>query len=906
MSDSEDTFGRDFQSLTGFPPFNWQRRLFTSLHAGRIPASLDLPTGLGKTSTMALWLIAKARGANLPRRLVYVVDRRAVVDQATEEAERIRENLEQLPELKRALGLGPAEPLPISTLRGRFVDNRQWLADPSAPAIIVGTVDMIGSRLLFSGYGVSHRMRPYHAGLLGADCLVLLDEAHLVPPFEKLLESVESGQAELGPIDETGRAAIPGFRLLSLSATGRARSGERFALDPSDRSDVAHRLGARKTVTLSSSKAGSLTEALADAAWELSGAGAPGSRCLVYCDSREIAEKIEGALLERAAGDRKRGVAPVVIATQLFVGARRTREREEARAWLNDYGFAAGKPAPHCAAFLVATSAGEVGVDLDADHMACDLVSWERMVQRLGRVNRRGERDARIIVVDQGEPTAKKPEEPTPAEKRAIMAWRAGDVLRSLKAVPGGYDASPLSLLDLKSRTAGDKKLADLVEAATTPAPLRPALARPLVDSWAMTSLRDHAGRPEIAPWIRGWIEDDPPQCSLLWRRWLPTRSGETVTEAEIEAFFDAAPPHASEILETEAWRVAEWLLRRAVRASASQGPGRPVPGDVVAMVLTAGRDLGHARDGEPLVFTLEDLATGSEALKKVLPRYLAEGTLVLDARLAGLSPSGMLDADVDAYPLTVDTADTEWMPADADGRPAVQFRVLGDLPPDEATTDGSNSLAFVTRRSDEGHPQRIHLVETWTTEESRATATRPQLLDEHQGWAEEEAIRIASAVGLDAELTGALGLAARLHDEGKRSRRWQRAFNAPRNGIYAKTSGPILPSLLDGYRHEFGSLPAVEADNRFKSLARDDLRDLVLHLVAAHHGFARPTIETRGCEDAPPTVLARRARQVALRFGRLQARWGPWGLAWMEALLRAADQRVSRRNDERAGTSDG
>ena len=40
--------------------------------------------------------------------------------------------------------------------------------------------------------------------------------------------------------------------------------------------------------------------------------------------------------------------------------------------------------------FLVATSAGEVGVDLDADHMVCDLVAWERMVQRLGRVNRRG------------------------------------------------------------------------------------------------------------------------------------------------------------------------------------------------------------------------------------------------------------------------------------------------------------------------------------------------------------------------------------------------------------------------------------------------------------------------------------------------------------------------------------
>ena len=55
--------------------------------------SVDVPTGLGKTSVMALWLIALAEGAELPRRLVYVVDRRAVVDQATRFAEQLRRNM---------------------------------------------------------------------------------------------------------------------------------------------------------------------------------------------------------------------------------------------------------------------------------------------------------------------------------------------------------------------------------------------------------------------------------------------------------------------------------------------------------------------------------------------------------------------------------------------------------------------------------------------------------------------------------------------------------------------------------------------------------------------------------------------------------------------------------------------
>jgi CRISPR-associated endonuclease/helicase Cas3 len=123
--------------------------------------------------------------------------------------------------------------LRVSTLRGQHVDNRAWLKDPAAPAIIVGTVDMIGSRLLFSGYGVSRKMRPYHAGLLGADTLVVLDESHLVPPFERLLEAIEDGTKTFGPHGETERKVVPRFKLLSLSATGRTRKGTVFRLEQS-------------------------------------------------------------------------------------------------------------------------------------------------------------------------------------------------------------------------------------------------------------------------------------------------------------------------------------------------------------------------------------------------------------------------------------------------------------------------------------------------------------------------------------------------------------------------------------------------------------------------------------------------------------------------------------------------
>lgn len=174
-----------FEQLTGFQPLAWQTRLYKEcFDLGQVPSAADVPTGLGKTAVIALWLIAKEAGRALPNRLVYVVDRRAVVDQATTFVD---DMLDRMQERRPDVGLS------VSTLRGRHQDNRAWLDDPARPAIIVGTVDMVGSRLLFSGYGVSRKMRPYQAGLLGADTLLVLDEAHLVPPFERLLETIEHG-----------------------------------------------------------------------------------------------------------------------------------------------------------------------------------------------------------------------------------------------------------------------------------------------------------------------------------------------------------------------------------------------------------------------------------------------------------------------------------------------------------------------------------------------------------------------------------------------------------------------------------------------------------------------------------------------------------------------------------------
>jgi len=125
---------------------------------------------------------------------------------------------------------------------------------------------------------------------------------------------------------------------------------------------------------------------------------------------------------------------------------------------------------------------------------------------------------------------------------------------------------------------------------------------------------------------------------------------------------------------------------------------------------------------------------------------------------------------------------------------------------------------------------------------------------------------------------------------------------------------------LPDGFRHEFLSLALAE---RCAALPSDDeRRDLVLHLIAAHHGHARPFAPV--CiDDAPPGVevaldgsslriTAAERRQtpahrldsgVAERFWRLTRRYNWWGLAYLEAILRLADWRASARETKAAQT---
>ncbi len=945
-----DTFQRMLGLKGDETAFPWQIALLARLQSGiEHRLTLDVPTGLGKTSVMTAWLMAKALGAELPRRLICVVDRRAVVDQATREAERLRDWVEANPDVLDSLGLA-GKPLPISTLRGQFADNRHWLSDPTLPSIVVGTVDMVGSRLLFEGYGVSRKMRPYHAGLLGVDTLFALDEAHLVPPFEAILERVVAPETSLRRSSHSEKL-LPRSVLVSLSATGRAASGDIVQINEEDLNHIeaGKRLRAEKRLRLIEPDGDNddLVDRLAEEAWTLS--GLPESdqisahrRIIVFCNSRQTAMKVEQAVVELAKAHKLKGTSERKIETQLFVGARRVRERQEVEDWLEEHGFLAGsKPSIDLPAFVFATSAGEVGVDLDADHMVGDLVAFERMIQRFGRVNRRGRGAAEIRVLMQRDVPNK--QEAAALKKALAKAERQRgakdhEVVRAFDLAPKyraaleslpvhdnskSHDASPEAFRQLKIFAQANKSIADILTAATTPAPLRPELTRPILDSWSMTSLEKHSARPLVAPWLRGWVDDEP-QTTVVWRMYLPTMSPQC-TDKQIEEFFEAAPIHLTEKLETTSQDAFNWLLKRGDRiAKLKANPKKsttheqldalPAEHDVVAILL-------NQKGDAVCKLTLWQLKfAGGKSVqndKETFRRQLANCTLVVDARLGGLS-RGLLDdkADetqsaeaADSVP-TGEWIDTENKTPQDDVDPIPSFQILERSAEELREQPGlvhadplwKSCYQLPIQMPNEDEPSRFLIVRKYrtavTSEESRSTIGL-RSLEAHLQDTETEVQRLTKRLELPAGLTLAMRIAARNHDHGKNCDRWQNAFSAPEDGRpYAKTPGPFRNSLLDGYRHEFGSLPLVATDPEFAGLD-EDMQDLTLHLVASHHGFARPVIRTVGAEDAPPSALVERAREVALRFARVQQAWGPWGLAWLESILRAADQRASALVDD-------
>ena len=213
----------------------------------------------------------------------------------------------------------------------------------------------------------------------------------------------------------------------------------------------------------------------------------------------------------------------------------------------------------------------------------------------------------------------------------------------------------------------------------------------------------------------------------------------------------------------------------------------------------------------------------------------------------------------------------------------------------------------------------------TLTSEDDSYSATVRVTLEDHLVGVEAWAGHFGDGIGLPDKLVEDLSLAARVHDVGKADPRFQALLHGG-NPWVAQVSSSLLAksdklatSRIEfhrarrearypvGGRHELLSVRLIESLPELLSLAHD--QDLVLHLVASHHGYCRPfapmvldsapvqvdgTILGHQMSARSETKLERIDSGVPERFWRLVRRYGWWGLAWLEALMRLADHRCS------------
>jgi len=442
-------------------------------------------------------------------------------------------------------------------------------------------------------------------------------------------------------------------------------------------------------------------------------------------------------------------------------------------------------------------------------------------------------------------------------------------------------DVCPRNLRDLLAKLSIDER-----HGAFSPKPDTPPLTDILLDAWSLTSIDKMPGRPEVATYLHG-LTHDSPETYVVWRKEVRTLEEAQVDGAALRDWVRACRVEARERLRDRTDRVNK-ALAELLKSHRKQEP-----------------------DCDFSVILLDERGEAEwSQLSKIIEKgfSLAYRTVILPVEAGGLDAHGMLDPRaVEASP-EIDVAEDgtgedrreRWLHVwAAEGehykrlltderanllpqRLREQERIVLRQQP-ESIKDGGEALDLVLMVS----PHKSAL-------EDPETARVQQTLMEHTNLVAEHVQRIVERLGLEQPIQHALVAAARWHDLGKDRPVWQRyACNEGGAEPRAKSMKYLHPGALGHYRHEFGSLLEAEA---CEELRDNPERDLILHLIAAHHHWGRPHSGPRSFDNTRTTAENTDAPLEAMRrFGRLQQRFGRWGLAWLESLLRCADIAASR-----------
>ncbi len=973
MSLKINDFETFYEAVYDRKPFAWQIKLAERVCKTGWPNALDLPTASGKTTVIDiavfhLALEAEKKNRNAAMRIALIVDRRLVVDDAFKHATKLSKALHSKSEksiiLRRVadvLEKISIDGLKVVRLRGGMPQENEWARTPSTPTIIISTIDQIGSRLLFRGYGVSNSMKPVHAGLLGSDTLYLIDEAHISQPFVDTLGQISKIQNTNG-----WKSSL---RTVFMSATlppdknqdvfpSKDKMNEELLLD------MGKRITAHKYAKLKSESN--------DVEAQIIKSSCKFIKKKKDNESKDI--KTVGIIVNRVYSARK-----------IFSEIKKEIDKDDYKS-LNEIHLLTGRIRPldrdrliknkieqirpdannqnNKVMFFVCTQCVEVGVDITFDALITQIAPLDSLRQRFGRLNRIGLRD-----ISHAQIIAAKDDVKTNADD-FIYKNSSAETWKYLKTMS---DKSGIDFGIQYFKEPSSENIKKMLSPKSESVTILPSY----IHFWSQTNPQPSPD-PDPALFLHG-IKSKSADVQIIWRADV-TKEMLEKNKPKQANYTQLIIPTVLEAISVPIWTVKKWIEdKEDTKLTDIEGSGQS--DEKIESERNVLRWRGADKDAQSIKF--DDIKPGDIIIvpteyggcdeygwdgntKTIVKDISIEANLIHRRRLA-IKFNEKIITDIasnkawkEIKKITIEYAESTNIKAffdeikNVEGFPEIWKDIMNMLVEKYAKRD------FYIQKTEEGNTSRIigfsykkKISEKWCNDiltklfkfektsdinyedvESEAStemdhvgsATKDIFLDEHCKGVENFVEKFCSKINLESNVVKDIMLSARLHDIGKTESRCQ-AFLRRKDPDVLNNDKPIAKSkvsfsngmeyekyrkiarLPKKFRHECWSVALAKNHTEVKK-AHD--YELVLYLIGSHHGHGRPLFPSVDDEHKNKSILT---GNLDLKidtcdipngldsnwidmFEKLYRKYGPWELAHMESILRLADHRQSEKEE--------